>query len=127
MTFQRLFRTSRNFLSNVPPLHCSVTTKSGVSDVFKVKDNAVMRYREDGVICLRGLFSEYWIDKVREGIRKVLLQPSEYSETLRSIDGKGIYFNDYLRWRQVDEFAEYVRDSPAASIAATLLSVKVSN
>ncbi len=85
----------------------------------------VEQYKEDGVICLRGCFSKHWVDTVKRGIQKVYDNPSKYSEKIISNNGKGVYFNDYLQWRNIEEFQEYIKDSPAPEIAATLLQEEV--
>ena len=49
-------------------------------------------------------------------------RPSIYSESLKSAGGGGgAYFNDYMNWRQIEEFEDLVWKSPAASIAAQLM------
>ena len=48
-------------------------------------------------------------------------RPSIYSESLKPAGGGGAYFNDYMNWRQIEEFADLVWKSPAASIAAQLM------
>lgn len=123
--FRKFFLTNRSPLTYESLLHCSAVMMCPSNDLEKVKDDTVLRYQQDGVVCLRGLFSKYWLDKVRKGIQKNLLQPSEYSDKITSKDGKGVYFNDYMQWRNFEEFAEYVKDSPAASTAGTLLGLQV--
>ena len=62
-----------------------------------------------------------------QGIEKNLEKPSIYSESLKSLDGDGdggrggAYFNDYMNWRQIEEFEELVWKSPAARIAGQLM------
>ena len=87
--------------------------------------NQVEQYAQDGVVCLRGCFSQRWVDTVKRGIQKVFDNPSKYSEKIPSDSGKGVYFNDYLQWRNIEEFQEYIRDSPAPEIAATFLQEEV--
>ena len=56
-----------------------------------------------------------------QGIAKNLENPSLYSESLKGEGGNGAYFNDYMNWREIDEFAALVWKSPAARIAARLM------
>jgi ectoine hydroxylase-related dioxygenase (phytanoyl-CoA dioxygenase family) len=59
---------------------------------------------------------------VIRGIEKNLTHPSQYGERLSSGEpGDGAYFNDYCNWREIEEFRDYVYNSPAASIAGQLM------
>eukprot|EP00058_Branchiostoma_floridae_P025675 XP_002611165.1 hypothetical protein BRAFLDRAFT_88436 [Branchiostoma floridae] len=85
-------------------------------------DPEVLReYRENGAVCLRNVFSQEWVDKVRKGIEKNQARPSRYSESLVGEGGPGAYFNDYCNWRSIPEFQDFVYHSPAAQIAAQLM------
>lgn len=85
---------------------------------IEVKSSLVEQYQRDGAVLLKGIFDDTWVEKVRRGIRKNLDKPSQYGETLTVKEGEGAYFNDYCNWQWIDEFREYVFDSPAASLVA---------
>lgn len=87
-----------------------------------VSDGDVESFLLNGAICLRKVFSSYWLDKVETGIQKNLLQPSIFAESLRDTENDGVYFNDYCSWNRIPEFEEFVRKSPAAEIAGRLMS-----
>lgn len=40
---------------------------------------------------------------------------------LQVADGEGAYFNDYCNWSWIEEFSQYVWESPAAALAARLM------
>lgn len=40
---------------------------------------------------------------------------------LQVADGEGAYFNDYCNWSWIEEFSQYVWESPAAALAAQLM------
>ena len=67
----------------------------------------------------------FTISTFPQGIAKNLEKPSIHSESLKSPvgggDGDGAYFNDYMNWRQIEEFEELVWKSPAARIAGQLM------
>ena len=88
--------------------------------------NHVEQFKTDGVVCLRGCFSEQWVNVVKRGIQKTFKNPSEYSQKLTSDGGKGVYFNDYLQWRKVSEFTKFIKESPAVQIAAAFMQENVS-
>lgn len=86
-----------------------------------IGNNIINEYRKNGAVCLRGIFDQKWIDKVKSGIEKNRLSPSQYGESLKGEGGPGIYFDDYCNWRNIPEFEDYVYNSPAAEIAGRLM------
>jgi ectoine hydroxylase-related dioxygenase (phytanoyl-CoA dioxygenase family) len=78
-------------------------------------------YRANGVVCLRNVFDNYWIERVTQGIETNLKNPSIYSEKLMSEGESGAYFNDYCNWNSNEHFKEYVYKSAAAQIAGLLM------
>ena len=90
-----------------------------------VDQASLNRYKRDGVICIRNYFDQYWLDLVKEGIEKNLNNPSRYRDWLIGEDGKGLYFNDLMNWKNIKEFTEFVWKSPAARLAGTLMESKV--
>lgn len=70
------------------------------------------------------MFSDECIRKVEAGIAKNLRNPSQYSESLVAAGGSGAYFNDYCNWRSIEEFRDYVYNSPAKEIAGRLTMSK---
>jgi hypothetical protein len=95
------------------------------SQKYSSFEDHVEQYQRDGAVCLRGCFSQHWVNTVTQGIEKVFNNPSKYSQTITSDNGKGIYFNDYLQWRKINEFQKYIKDSPAPKIAAMFLEEEV--
>ncbi|XP_067119336.1 probable phytanoyl-CoA dioxygenase [Centruroides vittatus] len=88
----------------------------------KILGNSVINeYRKNGAICLRRVFDQKWIYKVKCGIEKNLLEPSKFSESLKGEGDPGNYFNDYCNWTKIPEFEDYVFNSPAAEIAGILM------
>ena len=85
-------------------------------------------FRRDGVVCLRNVFDEHWIDKIIRGIDRNVDNPSQFSETLvDQKDGQsGAYFNDYCNWRSIPDFVDFVYNSPSAEISGRLMDSKYS-
>ncbi|XP_013378910.1 uncharacterized protein LOC106150576 [Lingula anatina] len=90
-----------------------------------VTEEAIQRFQTDGAVCLRGVFAREWVQKVAAGIEKNLARSSQYSERLQAPGGTGYFFNDYFNWREIEEFKDYVYNSPAAEIAGTLMQSPV--
>lgn len=48
-----------------------------------VEDAVVEEYQRQGAVLVKGVFDQYWIEKIRHGISKNIEKPSKYSEHLR--------------------------------------------
>jgi ectoine hydroxylase-related dioxygenase (phytanoyl-CoA dioxygenase family) len=90
-------------------------------EIIQLSEADVQAFQADGAVCLRGLFSNYWLDEIARGIERNLAAPSQYSESLKGDSGTSRFFNDYCNWQQISEFQAYIYHSPAAQIAAQLM------
>lgn len=80
----------------------------------------VGRYRDDGIVILRGTFAE-WVEPLRGGVEKLLASPGPLERTYRPADGSAPFFQDFCNWRRIPEFRAFVYESPAAALAARLM------
>jgi ectoine hydroxylase-related dioxygenase (phytanoyl-CoA dioxygenase family) len=86
----------------------------------------VARYRRDGVVVLRGLFSAAWVDKLASGLARNIAEPGPYRRDYTKDGAPGHFFGDYCNWRRIPEYEDFARNSPAADIAGALMgSAKV--
>lgn len=77
-------------------------------------------YQKDGVVLIKGLFAGH-VDTLRAGIERNMADPGPYAaENLKEGEG-GRFFDDYCNWTRIDEFADVIRTSPAAEVAADLM------
>ncbi len=83
----------------------------------------IARYRADGVVCLRGVFDQVWIDRTRAGIARNLAHPGPFFRDHTSPGSPGRYVFDLWTWRDIPEFRRLVFESPAAEIAGRLMDV----
>ncbi|XP_066947737.1 uncharacterized protein [Macrobrachium rosenbergii] len=79
----------------------------------------VEQYHRDGAVLVKGAFDNNWVEKVRRGIDKNLRNPSKYFHNV--MEGEGAYFDDYCNWQWIEEFRQYVFESPAASLASQFM------
>ena len=84
-----------------------------------VTEEMVETFQRDGVVLVKGLWKD-WVDVIRAGIERNMAEPGPYAaENLKPGEG-GRFFDDYCNWTRIPEFAEVVRASPAAEVAADL-------
>ncbi|ELU17267.1 hypothetical protein CAPTEDRAFT_192845 [Capitella teleta] len=81
-------------------------------------------FQKNGAVLLKNIFNKSWLDKITRGINATLVNPSKYSEKLRTAEGTGYYFNDYCNWEKIEEFRDVVFNSPAAEVARSLMKSK---
>jgi ectoine hydroxylase-related dioxygenase (phytanoyl-CoA dioxygenase family) len=86
-----------------------------------VRDGIQDDFRRDGAVCIRGAFSADEIALVERGIERNLGEPSERALVASRPDDPGRFFEDFCNWDRIPEFEEFVRTSPAATIAGELM------
>jgi len=81
----------------------------------------VARFRDYGIVVLRGLFGD-WVEPLRVGVERLMADPSALERTYRPQDGSAPFFQDFCNWQRIPEFRAFVYESPAARLAARLMS-----
>lgn len=85
-----------------------------------ISENQIAAWRTDGVVVLRGVVSEDWLDVLREGVDAALAAPSGVSKDYAK-DGKGRFFTDHFVHRRFETFRRFLYDSSTAAVAAQLM------
>lgn len=80
----------------------------------------IATYRRDGVVLLRGLFAGQ-VELLRAGVAANMAAPGPYASNNEKPGETGRFFDDYCNWTRIAEFAEAIRTSPAAEVAADLM------
>jgi ectoine hydroxylase-related dioxygenase (phytanoyl-CoA dioxygenase family) len=80
-------------------------------------------YERDGVICVRGLFPDAWIERMAAAIDRFIESPSMMGSVVSMPDQN--FSGDLFLWKLDDEFRDFVYDSPASRIAQQALGSKV--
>jgi len=77
-------------------------------------------YREEGVVCLRGLFDTGWVELLRRGVDHCMAAPGP-NAVIGDRSQPGFFFGDQDMWWREDIFRRFLFESPAAGIAGTLM------
>lgn len=87
-----------------------------------VSASDIRTFREDGVVCLRGLLDARWIADLRDAIENALrCTTSPNARDIAAEAGKsGRFHNEQSLWRNHDGFMRFIRESPIAAAAAQL-------
>ena len=89
-----------------------------------ITEREISHFQEDGVICLRGVFSERWIDLLRRGIEYNRLHPSNMTKRRGH---SPLFFHDYNNWENIPEYKEFILHSPVGEVAGRILQSSVSS
>ena len=100
-----------------------MTPAAGVSDL--VDAAAIERYRADGCVVVRSLFSADEVAAVRRGIERNRADPSPLFGVASRDDDPGRFVEDFCNWQRIEEFRSIAFDSRAADVAATLMGSRV--
>ncbi len=86
-------------------------------------EDEIEAYQRDGVVCVRGIFPEAWIQRMAAAVDRVVEQPSLLGRAVSIKDEA--FSGDLFLWKVDDDFRDFVYASPASLIAAQLLRSKV--
>lgn len=82
-------------------------------------------YERDGVVLLRGLFDDPWIERLQKATDEVLANPTKAMiDVTEKQGGMGRFTIDTLVWKHHEDFKSFVFASPAAQIARQLMGAK---
>jgi ectoine hydroxylase-related dioxygenase (phytanoyl-CoA dioxygenase family) len=82
----------------------------------RITDADLEQYDADGAICLRGLFDERWVDRMRAAIADITARETSYSRFFS--------FSKYCIAQKEPELMAFAMESPAAEIAKRIMRSK---
>ena len=86
----------------------------------------IAAYERDGVVCLRGLFDQAWLDHLAGAVEQAMANPGPFADDARQGGGPGRFVGDLYLSSRLAGFRDFVFDSPAARIAGSIMrSTKV--
>jgi len=89
-----------------------------------ISDEERAVFLRDGVVCLRSVFDDEWIELLKTGLQKNLEAPGARSRIYDRTDDGLFFLYDSDNWQQIPEYEEFVYQSPCAQIAAELLEAE---
>lgn len=78
-------------------------------------------YQRDGVVCLRDVFDTSWLKMLAVGVEKNFQDPGPFNTVYTDQNSPGGFYDDYCNWTRIDEYRDFVMNSPAGEIAANLM------
>jgi ectoine hydroxylase-related dioxygenase (phytanoyl-CoA dioxygenase family) len=86
-----------------------------------ITDEDVAAYNRDGVVCLRGLFSRDWIERLRAALARNMAKPGPWHRSITKPGQPGNFYYDSMMWRFDADFRAFAYESPAAEIAGRIM------
>ena len=97
----------------------------------QVGSKAVDQFNQDGVICIRNVFDQHWLNVVEEGIgdyfaKKAAKQGSE-NVSIKHEGDQGNFYYATLMWKELEAFRKIIFESHAPDLFGSLLETKLLN
>ena len=90
--------------------------------------DAISSYCEDGVVCLRGVFDQDWLDVIESGIDQYFEQKNTCIDAANmaiSFDGdKGNFYYATLMWKELEYFRKIIFESHAPDLFGSILETE---
>ena len=88
---------------------------------MRITEQHIRDYAQDGAVCLRGIFSSEWIERLCKAVDRIKMNPGPLRQRFRPTD-PGEFFSEKFMWTFDPDFCAYVFESPAAEIAGRLMA-----
>ena len=77
-------------------------------------------FSKNGAVILRGYFVD-WVNVLRNGIEKLIMEPSPRERSYNPKDGTAPFFQDLCNWQRIEEFKDFIFNSKASEMASNLM------
>lgn len=81
-------------------------------------------FQRDGAVCLRRLFTPKQVEQLRNGIDANLANPSARAKVASRENDPGWFIEDFLNWRENEDYKRVIFDSALGQAAAILMGSK---
>jgi ectoine hydroxylase-related dioxygenase (phytanoyl-CoA dioxygenase family) len=93
----------------------------------EITSEEIETYQRDGVVLLKSIFDSEWIDLLNRGLAKNAENPTQRARTWdRDAEGRTMFW-DSQAWQGIDEYRQFIFNSPAAGLAGRLLKSREIN
>lgn len=92
-----------------------------------IPEEVVEAFERDGFVCLRGVFSGAWLERVRLATDQALDSPGLSAKVYTAPTEPGKYTSELGLWMRFEGFRQFALESSAAEIAARFLRSRTIN
>jgi ectoine hydroxylase-related dioxygenase (phytanoyl-CoA dioxygenase family) len=97
------------------------------STPVNISEETINQFEQNGVVLLRGVIEEYWLNKLATAVEKDLVWPGKFAEIYTTVEDPGLFFNDFYMWLRIPEFREWAFDGPGPEISRQIMRSKQVN
>ena len=94
---------------------------------MKIDKKILDYFKKNGVVLLRNIISDYWLNKLSIGIEKNFKKPSKYKCVYEQNNNNELFFDDYCNWKRINEYKDFFFKSNIANVASQLMQSKKVN
>ena len=76
-------------------------------------------FRKNGVVVLRDVLSQGWLERLAKAIEANMASPGPYGKN--HAEEGGAYFGDYVNWQRFPDFLDIAKDGPLGHVAGELM------
>lgn len=91
------------------------------AEIPKITLQEIEAFEQDGVVCLRGLFKDVWLERLRFAVDWNIANPGPMATGLTQ---RSRFHLDVFMWTRNANFRAFVFESPVAAIAAQILKAE---
>ena len=88
--------------------------------------NLANSWRDDGFVCVRCAFNDYFLQLLKFGVDKAMKNPSALSKEYAEKE-KGRFFTDHHMRKRIPQFQQFLDESSVAEIAGRIMKTKKLN
>jgi len=89
--------------------------------VALVNETDIRTYESDGFVALRNVLPQHILEMLQQGIDKNLASPSSWANDYTPENSSGRFFDDYVSWQRISEFADAALHTELPRIAGKLM------
>ncbi|MEM7251815.1 MAG: phytanoyl-CoA dioxygenase family protein [Pseudomonadota bacterium] len=91
-----------------------------------ITEDEIATYQRDGIVLLRQLFDMAWVEHLRAAVAEDMARPGPMCKNVNR-GGSGHFFGDTFVWTHHRAFRQFLRTSPVAEIASTVMASSKTN
>ena len=92
-----------------------------------IEKNTSNEFQNNGVVLLKRIIDQKWIEELRKGVEHNFKNPSKYKCVYEEENNQEIFYDDYCNWQRIKEYRNFIFNSNIAKIAGSLMKSKKVN
>lgn len=91
---------------------------------MQINSGLVSDFKRDGVVVLRDLVGTESLDKLAAGVELNMATPGPWANEYTPAGSSGRFFDDYVNWQRIHQFADVATTGPVPDAALRLMGIR---